>query len=915
MITKDYQGNTLPLAYGTTVQGDNREWLAKLLMNGTELSCGIKKIEITKGSCGSDTEFTIGNVISSMLVAEVLELTDDVKGEDIEVRIGLNVSGVYSWVSIGTFTIATVEKTIYSTTLTGYGTIVSKGGISFPDLTAPTIAQVGAYIGTELGCTVTLDANIDDTLTIGQPMVGLTTYQALQVLANTVGGYAIDTADGNVKICLYDDTTTHSVNAGLMVKLPDVEEQDFSITGVRVTVSAESYDVDGVISAVGYESATPINLLAENPYMTQDLFDDMESHIVGYTYRPANIGLTLGDPRIEGDDVLSVTDADGSVYVVPCHSVKHIYTGGLATEVLAVRPTNSADGIGSISPIQAKLDTLNSGVVTARSEASKAQTIANDTKQHFWFWETIPAGADPDVGTGAHISDVSEEDFNDSASPLYHTGGNLLARSNGIAVRDGLTELATFGANGVTVGRDDTANVELGATSFKAYDEDGAQTLEISSSGVSVTKQMNEYLYKTGATATVIGNQKTLAWTLKHTITGSDTFSIEFYSAIGSSNYVYQHDISLTSGQGSFSGGFTNASGHFSFTIDVNGNAVSISWYTTTSDDLFFPVYRVWYVADGYAPIYMLGDGSATGAYSTAMGRKTTSSGYASVAEGINSRATANYSHAEGDQTLASAPSAHAEGRYTEASGSYAHAEGNGSYATDNSAHAEGYQCFARGYISHAEGESTTADGRSAHSQNKGTKASSANQTALGRFNVEDTADTYAVIVGNGTDNNNRSNALTVDWVGDVVASGGATLGDDLDVTGDVKASGHIYAEGHTNYVGASNSYNDTKTINSGTSFVALSGPIQLSAGTFILVGTADFPVNGTGTRAVVWYDGSSIINASLTQVSAVSGFRTRIQSVAIVKPSAITNYTLDCYQNSTSALSVNWHTAFIRIA
>ena len=468
MITKDYQGNTLPASYGTTVQDSNRKWLAKLLMNGTELSCGIKSLEITKGSCGSDTEFSIGNIISSMLVAELKELTDAVKGEEIEVRIGLDVGGTYYWITMGTFTIATADKNLYTSTVTGYGKIVSKGGIDFPDLTAPTIAQVGAYIGTELGCTVTLDPSIDDTLTIGAPMVGLTTHQALQVLANTVGGYAIDTADGNVAICLYDDTPTLSVDAGLMVKLPEVEEQDFGITGVRVTVTEESYDEDGTIPAVGYESLTPINLLCENPYMTQALFDDMESHLVGYTYRPATIGLTLGDPRIEGNDVLEVTDADGSVYTVPCHMVKHIYTGGLRSDILAVKPTNSADGIGSISPIQARLDRLNSSVVTANSEASKAQTIAKTTRQHFWFWDTIPSGADPLVGTGAHISEVSEEDFNDPTSPLYHSGGNLLARSNGIAVRDGLVELATFGGSGIRVGKTSDTNIAINTTGANA---------------------------------------------------------------------------------------------------------------------------------------------------------------------------------------------------------------------------------------------------------------------------------------------------------------------------------------------------------------------------------------------------------------------------------------------------------------
>ena len=482
MITKDYQGNTLPVGYSATVQGDSRAWLAKLeYTDGTEIECGIKQFEISKGSCGTSTEFTIGNIISSTLNAEVLDLTDDIKGEYVNVLIGLVVGGTYKWINIGTFNISEVKKTIYSTTIIGHGRLVAESGNGFPDLTTPTLAQLAYYIGVELGCTVTLDTSIDSSLTITEPLVGLTTYQALQILVNTVGGYAIETNDGvGVKVCLYDDTPTLSVDSSLMASLPDVEEKDFSITGVRVTVSVESNDSEGTIPAVGYESSTAINLLCTNKYMTQALFNDMESNLVGYTYRPASINLTLGDPRIEGNDVLTVTDADGSVYVVPCHMVKHIYTGGLQTEIEAVRATNSADGIGTLSPMQRALDNLNSGVVSAKSEASKAYAIAGNTNQYFWFKGT---GTD----TGAHITEVPQDDWDNPSSQGYHSGGNLLARSNGIAVRQGLTELATFGASLIRVGQSNSSHVELGSDNgMNVFDQDNKLRLNASSTGVSI---------------------------------------------------------------------------------------------------------------------------------------------------------------------------------------------------------------------------------------------------------------------------------------------------------------------------------------------------------------------------------------------------------------------------------------------
>jgi hypothetical protein len=66
--------------------------------------------------------------------------------------------------------------------------------------------------------------------------------------------------------------------------------------------------------------------------------------------------------------------------------------------------------------------------------ANQAYSVANNTEQHFWFQST---GLD----TGAHITEVDKDTWDLDPS---NGGGNLLARSNGVAVRDGLNELATF---------------------------------------------------------------------------------------------------------------------------------------------------------------------------------------------------------------------------------------------------------------------------------------------------------------------------------------------------------------------------------------------------------------------------------------------------------------------------------------
>ena len=124
------------------------------------------------------------------------------------------------------------------------------------------------------------------------------------------------------------------------------------------------------------------------------------------------------------------------------------------------------------------------------------------------------------------------------------------------------------------------------------------------------------------------------------------------------------------------------------------------------------------------------------------------------------------YSVTEGDNTTASGNISHAEGGYTTASGMTSHAEGFKTTADGNSSHAEGFNTIADGNSSHAEGYLTTASGNSSHAEGFKTIASGQYQHVQGKYNIEDTENKYAHIVGNGTSKSARSNAHTLDWNG-----------------------------------------------------------------------------------------------------------------------------------------------------
>lgn len=296
---------------------------------------------------------------------------------------------------------------------------------------------------------------------------------------------------------------------------------------------------------------------------------------------------------------------------------------------------------------------INNTITEIKQELFANSVIAGNTNQHFWF---TGSGTD----TGAHITEVDRETFLNDPS---NGGGNLLARSNGIAVRDGTRELATFAANEIILGRSMSGHAKItdssltfspsyGSSDFNYTRQSGVFVTQ-THIGDGVTKKFDFFRYQTN--------------TLTVTINGTATTAFS--------------QLTPTS----------NSLGTITFTTAPANGAVIVISYTTSWEN----------------PRYSFG---------------------------INT-ITAPYGYSEGRGNNVDGIFAHTEGRANGAAGAYAHA------------------------------------------QNHGTMASGESQTAIGKYNVEDTNNQYALIIGNGN-STTRANALTVDWGGDVFMALGSSSPD-----------------------------------------------------------------------------------------------------------------------------------------
>lgn len=181
----------------------------------------------------------------------------------------------------------------------------------------------------------------------------------------------------------------------------------------------------------------------------------------------------------------------------------------------------------------------------------------------------------------------------------------------------------------------------------------------------------------------------------------------------------------------------------------------------------------------------------ASGFASAAIGHLNKARGYGAVAEGQLTEALSDFTHTEGFMSRASKTGAHAQGYACTASGQWSHAEGA--------------QCVASGDKSHAEGTNSRATAENAHAHGLYATAASANQTAIGRNNIADGNDDYALIIGNGASENARANALTVDWGGNVIADGSITDGAGNVLSAKVNASALASVATSGNYNDLSN--------------------------------------------------------------------------------------------------------------
>ena len=518
------------------------------------------------------------------------------------------------------------------------------------------------------------------------------------------------------------------------------------------------------------------------------------------------ISATKGDLWVQIDGAQTSTPVSstsvnvnvGDKVIVRIQDGKATITGNLTYTA-----TNAQETQQIVKPVKVEAKKALSEANKATSDAKDAKAVAEATGQNFW--------AD---GNGAHVSFLKREYWDE-----YKIGANLLANSLGILIRNGLNPLTGMLSDGFYI-YDGQGSEQNNILASYAKDKDGSAKIdigktsgiysEITSAGLSIydgrdsnNRKLAQFGIIDDKTKIQIGcSDETCAEVEPNAFTlydggGDYYFKVADLREPSTGTATLKERTVITKAQDGRCFCTTKLpatqvdklmTGNSDSTMKevTNYTVEQLSGITT----IFFPS-----TSDIYADVTYQAESRLCKTYTMGINR---------IGElGI-------MSYAIGSNLLSSGFYSYAEGYASQALGDYSHAEGCESVARDY-AHAEGYNTKARGKASHAQGMDTEAYGSYSSAQNLGTFAFGQAQTVIGRFNVEDYENDYAFIIGNGTDDENRSNALTIDWNGNIepapsfllpIASadtlGGIKVGSGLEITseGVLSSLGKTYTAG-----------------------------------------------------------------------------------------------------------------------
>lgn len=366
-------------AFNECVRRASRTFRVRFLKNGEPLNCEVKKVVTRKGACTE--EFSPGMVYAPYIDAELLSCEASIENEELLLQTGLYLDdGTVEYINMGYFTVTKPERNAFQTTFQAVGRISSRLNV-LPDLPeVKSLSNLANAITEKTGIRI-LTKGLTLGGTIAADLNGMTCREILEVMTSVLGGFATEDGEGNIVICKFSTTSLFEYNGDYVITPPKFNDYNYTVNGIKVVASSEQTDEDGnAVTETAYTEGSP-KLTLLNEFMTEELFEFFAKNIVGYSFRPGEMQLTLGDPRIEPWDCISYTDVAGTTYTLPCLNLVHTFDGGFSTEITAKGKNETESDLRVKGPLQKQVERLNAELFTVKDAvANRIKAEAADLR-------------------------------------------------------------------------------------------------------------------------------------------------------------------------------------------------------------------------------------------------------------------------------------------------------------------------------------------------------------------------------------------------------------------------------------------------------------------------------------------------------------------------------------------------------
>lgn len=323
----------------------------KILSEGIEISEVVENLSC-EFMVNASRQFSIGNACSQTISFTITNPTNILTGKEITLLQGLKLdSGDIEYVQLGKFTVMKPSDNRGVYRYECVDRMVSKmETVYFSDLSYPTTdIAILQELCTQAGISL---ANADSLKShqIKTAPQGYTKREIISYMAQLQGRNAIINSDGNLELIWYNEVDYTVTDDMIYLNGVDEinDETDYELGYLKCKVmSGDSYTT--------IQSGTGITgIIFENPFMTQEILDEVFSVIGGFSFRSAEFDF-LGDFRLELGDVITVTTY-GKSYKIPIMKLTHESDGGVITTVESIAETDVENEYDITGPKTKEMD-------------------------------------------------------------------------------------------------------------------------------------------------------------------------------------------------------------------------------------------------------------------------------------------------------------------------------------------------------------------------------------------------------------------------------------------------------------------------------------------------------------------------------------------------------------------------------